>query len=68
MANENQIILALVLAHLSPADQLSALKKILDDSYVLKKANDLAIREHIIAAINSLLPIEKAALISRLAN
>lgn len=66
MANENAIILALDLAHLPAADQLSALKKILADGLVQKRALEMAINQHIVRAVESLLPIEKAALIKRI--
>jgi hypothetical protein len=65
MANENQIILALDLAHLSPADQLSALKKIISDGLVQKRSLEMAVNQYIVRAVESLLPIEKAALIKR---
>jgi hypothetical protein len=65
MANENAIILALDLAYLSPADQLSALKKILADGLVQKRALEMAVNQHIVRAVESLLPIEKAALRKR---
>jgi hypothetical protein len=66
MAPENAIILALDLAYLSAADQLTALKKIVSDGYVQKLALERAVNEHVVAAVNSLLPIEKAALIKRI--
>jgi hypothetical protein len=65
MANENAIILALDLAYLSPADQLSALKKVIADGLVQKRSLEMAVNQHIVRAVESLLPIEKAALRKR---
>jgi hypothetical protein len=62
----NVILESLNLGFLSPTEAETILRKICDDSYVLKKASDLSIREHIVAAINSLLAIEKTALIKRI--
>jgi hypothetical protein len=61
----NAIIEILELQHLSPAEQESALKKIIADSYVQKLALERSVNEHIVASIASLRPIEKAALVKR---
>ena len=61
----NLILETLGLTYLNPLEAEVALRRITNDSFALKRAQEICLSQFLPAAIQSLLPIEKAALVKR---